>query len=72
MDGLEGSLVIRVAKSLDGNGALYDYDLPSHVIILSDWMHSMTDSQFPGNTYNDTRYKADALLINGQNQIVSI
>lgn len=71
MDGLEGSLIIRVPKSQDGNSAQYDFDLPSHVIILSDWMHSMTDSKFPGNTHNDTRIKADALLINGQNQIVS-
>ncbi|KAI5742801.1 hypothetical protein M8J77_011459 [Diaphorina citri] len=68
MDGLEGSMIIRTPKTADPHAELYDFDLYSHVIIVTDWMHSMTDSKFPGNTYNDTRIKPDAILINGQNQ----
>uniref|UniRef100_A0A8D8UU38 Laccase-2 n=1 Tax=Cacopsylla melanoneura TaxID=428564 RepID=A0A8D8UU38_9HEMI len=71
MDGLEGSLVIRSPRAKDPISSNYDYDLYSHVIILTDWMHSMTDSKFPGRSHNDTRAKPDALLINGQNQVPS-
>uniref|UniRef100_A0A8D9B1A8 Laccase-3 n=1 Tax=Cacopsylla melanoneura TaxID=428564 RepID=A0A8D9B1A8_9HEMI len=66
MDGLLGSLVIRRPKSADPNKAEYDFDLPSHVIIITDWLHGMTDAKFPGNTYANFGTRTESFLINGR------
>ncbi|XP_008484969.2 laccase-4-like, partial [Diaphorina citri] len=49
MDGIVGSLVIRRPRSQDPLTRLYDFDLPSHVILLTDWLHTTTDTRLPGN-----------------------
>lgn len=48
MDGLYGSVVIRQPPSKDPNSYLYDFDLTTHVILLSDWMHEDAAERFPG------------------------
>lgn len=48
MDGLYGSIVIRQAPSKDPNSNLYDFDLTTHVMLLSDWMHEDAAERFPG------------------------
>lgn len=69
MDGIEGSFVIREPRSIDKTTALWDYDLPSHVMIITDWLHGMTDARIPG--YLRTADKIGnfpvTYLINGKN-----
>lgn len=38
VNGLYGGLVVRQDTTNDPSANLYDYDLPSHLIIASDWM----------------------------------
>ena len=37
-DGVFGSLIVRQSKQSDPQSALYDYDLPEHVMLVSDWL----------------------------------
>ncbi|CAD6230944.1 GSCOCG00006890001-RA-CDS [Cotesia congregata] len=39
IDGLYGSVIVRQPPSKDPNSNLYDYDLTTHVVLISDWMH---------------------------------
>ncbi|KAI5736662.1 hypothetical protein M8J76_005883 [Diaphorina citri] len=66
MDGLEGPLVIRRPKKADPNRDQYDTDYPSHTIIITDWLHGMTDAKFPGNTYANFGTRTESFLINGR------
>lgn len=48
MDGLYGSIAIRQAPSKDPNSNLYDFDLTTHVMLISDWLHEDAAERFPG------------------------
>lgn len=65
LDGLCGTLVVREPKSVDVSGALYDYDLVDHVIILNDWIHEPASTRFPGRLTYDDGQAPDSILING-------
>lgn len=64
-DGLYGSLVIRQPKSRDMHSNLYDYDLPEHVIIVTDWIHKSGGEKFTSHYHSTGNNKPDTLLING-------
>lgn len=66
VDGLTGAFVIRQPKEDDPNKDEYDFDLPSHVIVINDWYHMTADSLFPGLRYNDTEQMPVSYLINGR------
>ncbi|KAJ4431320.1 hypothetical protein ANN_19917 [Periplaneta americana] len=66
MDGLAGNLVVRLAKSLDPNSHLYDYDLPSHVILIVDWYYMQFGNDVPGFQAHDRTQGADSFLIGGR------
>lgn len=68
LDGLYGSIVIRQAPSKDPNSHLYDYDLTTHVILLSDWLHEDAMERFPGRLAVNQGQDPDTLLINGKGQ----
>uniref|UniRef100_A0A8D8VVX2 Laccase-5 n=1 Tax=Cacopsylla melanoneura TaxID=428564 RepID=A0A8D8VVX2_9HEMI len=68
MDGIYGSIIVRQAPSLDPNSHLYDYDLTTHVMLLSDWMHEDAMERFPGRLAANTGQDPDTLLINGKGQ----
>ncbi|KAI5742977.1 hypothetical protein M8J77_013259 [Diaphorina citri] len=68
MDGIVGSLVIRRPRSQDPLTRLYDFDLPSHVILLTDWLHTTTDTRLPGNRFANTGSLPDTILANGRTQ----
>lgn len=68
MDGLVSSLIIRRPRSKDPNTKLFDYDLPSHVILVTDWLHTMMDSRLPGNRFYNTEALPDSILANGKTQ----
>jgi hypothetical protein len=68
MDGIVGSLVIRRPRSQDPLTRLYDFDLPSHVILLTDWLHTTTDTRLPGNRFANTGSLPESILANGRTQ----
>nr|CAD7194518.1 unnamed protein product [Timema douglasi] len=68
IDGLYGSIVVRQAPSRDPNSHLYDYDLTTHVMLLSDWMHEDAVERFPGRLAVNPGQDPDTLLINGRGQ----
>lgn len=68
LDGLYGSVVIRQAPSKDPNSHLYDYDLTTHVMLLSDWLHEDAMERFPGRLAVNQGQDPDTLLINGKGQ----
>lgn len=68
MDGLYGSIVVRQAPSRDPNSNLYDYDLTTHVMFLSDWMHEDASERFPGRLAVNTGQDPESCLINGKGQ----
>ncbi|KDR11749.1 laccase-1-like isoform X2 [Zootermopsis nevadensis] len=65
MDGLVGNLVVREPRSYDPNSHLYDYDLSSHVILITDWFHLDGDQHFPGLRTHDQGQNPDTFLVNG-------
>ncbi|KAJ4431310.1 hypothetical protein ANN_19907 [Periplaneta americana] len=65
-DGLQGSLVVRRPRDHEPNGQLYDYDLPAHVIVISDWSHRPAIDHFPGLVNPVTATYETFFLINGR------
>ena len=62
-DGVVGSLIVREPD--DPHGALYDHDLPDHVVLIQDWLIEMTLNRFTGNHHSDSDNKPKSALING-------
>ena len=65
-DGLYGALVVREPD--DPSGALYDHDLPDHVILIQDWMLMLAQTMFTGHHHsNILRWNAmsRSMIING-------
>ena len=67
-DGVVGSLVIR--EPHDPHSALYDDDLPDHVVLVQDWLIEMTLNRFTGNHHSDSDNKPKSALINGNCQTI--
>ena len=65
-DGLFGHLVIRQPPSRDPHSALYDYDLPEHVMSVTDWLVEMTANRFASHHNDDGDNKPASMLINGE------
>ncbi|XP_046993056.1 laccase-4 [Schistocerca americana] len=68
LDGLYGSIVVRQPPSQDPNSHLYDYDLTTHVVLISDWMHESANERFPGRLAVNPGQEPDNVLINGRGQ----
>lgn len=66
MDGIFGSLIVRQPPEVDHHSHLYDYDLSTHVLIISDWMHEEAISRFPGRRFFKVGARPDSILINGK------
>lgn len=66
MGGLAGTLVVRQPKVHDPNSQLYDYDLPSHVMLILDWYYLDADQHFPGLLTHDKSQDANSYLIGGR------
>lgn len=65
-DGVYGAYIIRQPKEDDYHRALYDYDLPEHIISILDWTKKLTIDKFIMNYHSDGGGKADSILINGR------
>lgn len=70
LDGLCGVVVIREPKSVDLSGALYDFDLVDHVIIINDWLHEAASSRFPGRLSYNLGQDPESILINGKGRAI--
>ncbi|XP_015605758.1 uncharacterized protein LOC107272784 [Cephus cinctus] len=66
LDGQYGSFIVRQPASVDPHSHLYDEDLPTHVLLLSDFLHEMSEERFPGRTTRSPGQIPDSLLINGK------
>lgn len=66
IDGLYGSLIVRQPRTIDPHSVLYDHDLSTHVILISDWMHEMSIERFPGRLRNNPGQVPESVLINGK------
>jgi FtsP/CotA-like multicopper oxidase with cupredoxin domain len=65
INGQYGALIVRQSSISTPQAELYDYDLPEHHILMSDWMHEYGEQLFPGVPDTDGIYP-DAVLINGR------
>ena len=67
-DGIYGAVIVRTAEDQDPSYNLYDFDLPSHTVIVADWKHWPQEAFWPGYYRNTshTRIKPDDYLINGR------
>lgn len=73
MDGIFGSLIVRIPRKEDPNSRYFDTDLASHVVVINDWMNEEATERFPGrSTGVNVGQLPDAMLINGKGLIVSI
>ncbi|XP_026689326.1 laccase-2-like [Diaphorina citri] len=67
MDGIIGNLIIRQPRTSDPNSRYYEYDNPSHVVLVTDWYHNTTsDERWPGLRLHDVGQLPDTFLINGK------
>ncbi|XP_046680736.1 laccase-3-like [Homalodisca vitripennis] len=71
VDGIVGGLMIRVPRADDVNSNLYDFDLPSHMIVVQDWHHLVADAMLPGLRYDRTDQRPLTYLINGRGQYLT-
>lgn len=65
-DGIIGSLVVREPKDHDPNWYVYDEDLPSHVVLVQDWLYDGGDERFPGFARSRIGQNPNTYLINGK------
>lgn len=64
-DGAFGSFIVRIPEVEDPHCNLYDYDLPSHVMVILDWGHEIGISKFTSHHHGDGDNKPINLLVNG-------
>lgn len=65
VNGHYGAMIIRQPEVNDPNAKLYDFDLPEHLIVASDWMHVDGEMYMPGLPNGDGILPVN-LLINGR------
>lgn len=63
-DGLFGALIVRSAN--DSQAALYDEDLSEHMILATDWSHSLITAVFSGHHHARVDNKPPTLMVNGR------
>ena len=59
-------MVFRQASQADVNSALYDFDLPEHVIAVHDWFNVKTHTKYTAHIYGGGDHMPDSILINGK------
>lgn len=70
-EGAFGPMIVHVPAEDDPHRSLYDYDLPSHVIMLQDWVHTSSQSMFLYHHHSDGDNKPETILINGRGMLQS-
>ncbi|XP_072034762.1 uncharacterized protein [Amphiura filiformis] len=67
-DGVFGPMIFYQAPQADVNSALYDFDLPQHVIAVHDWFDAVTLDRYTEHIYGGGGHVPDSILINGKGQ----
>jgi L-ascorbate oxidase len=62
-------LIVRQSRQSDPQSALFDYDLPEHVMLVSDWLGELGVSKFVAHHHDDGDNKPSSMLINGRGRI---
>uniref|UniRef100_A0A2C9K905 Plastocyanin-like domain-containing protein n=1 Tax=Biomphalaria glabrata TaxID=6526 RepID=A0A2C9K905_BIOGL len=65
-DGLYGPLIVRQPPSKEIYHTTYDYDLPEHVITITDWTIDMMTNRLAKYVHFDYDNKPRLMLINGE------
>ncbi|CAH1780992.1 unnamed protein product [Owenia fusiformis] len=65
-DGIFGPLIVREENASDAHSGNYDYDLPEHVVMVTDWLVEMTVNRFTAHHNDDGDNKPKSMLINGK------
>ena len=65
-DGIYGALTVRQPRAVEHNNDTYDYDLPEHAMLLTDWLDSPVLDKFIAHHYSNGNNKPEAFLINGK------
>ena len=68
VNGLQGSLIVRVPKEYEDHYSLYDLDLPAHHLIIMDWYHTDPETRMPGLIHHDSMQLTTYYLLNGRGQ----
>jgi L-ascorbate oxidase len=64
-----GSLIVRQSADKDPHSKLYDFDLPEHVVLVSDWLGELGVSKFVAHHHDDGDNKPSSMLINGKGRL---
>ena len=64
-----GSLIVRQSVDKDPHSKLYDFDLPEHVLLVSDWLGELGVSKFVAHHHDDGDNKPSSMLINGKGRL---
>lgn len=62
-DGIFGRFIVRLPKSIDPNGDIYDFDEDQHSLLITDWTNSLAGEFSPGTI--DKKLEVDSVMING-------
>ncbi|CAG9860191.1 unnamed protein product [Phyllotreta striolata] len=65
VDGAFGPLIVRVPKEKDYHSDLYDFDLSSHTLIISDWETKIGEIVLLSHFYSQEETSPASLLVNG-------
>ncbi|EFX81872.1 hypothetical protein DAPPUDRAFT_49503, partial [Daphnia pulex] len=68
-DGVFGSLIVRQSRQNDPHSSLYDYDLPEHVMLVSDWLGELGVAKFVAHHHDDGDNKPTSMIINGRGRL---
>jgi hypothetical protein len=70
IDGISGALIVRKPSNQVQNKDFYDFDLPEHLVMTADWMHSMAENHFPGMARRSAL--SASMLINGRGRFLNV
>ncbi|GAB6019581.1 hypothetical protein CHUAL_001150 [Chamberlinius hualienensis] len=65
-DGVHGMLVIRQPSTLDPHSNFYDYDLPQHSLMITDWLSDLSFDRFVAHHHDNGTNKPQSILLNGK------
>jgi FtsP/CotA-like multicopper oxidase with cupredoxin domain len=69
-NGIYGPLIVRGNEKENPNAWTYDHDLPEHVMVMADWMHSNAEDHMPGLVKRSSL--SHSILINGRGQYYNV
>lgn len=65
-DGAFGAFIIRKPNSQEVQKHLYEFDLPEHTMLMTDWSHMLGVEMFNAHHHSDGDNKPPTLLMNGK------